>query len=100
MWSVNPENLCQQHLLGEHVEMHMFAGTIKKNISIQGYIKKGLVNPKMITTRHEQLAQEMKRRGLNHNSPLCFDSSELPMTLVDVKKNEIELRKRCKKCFV
>ena len=33
MWLVNPALLCRQHLLGEHVEMHMFAGHI-----LEGYV--------------------------------------------------------------
>lgn len=40
MWKVNPKNMCRQHLLGEHVECHMFVGAILKGISLSGYIKK------------------------------------------------------------
>ena len=35
MWNIKTEKMCNQHLLGEHVEMHMFVGTLNKNKSIQ-----------------------------------------------------------------
>lgn len=100
MWGVDPNKLCNQHLLGEHVEMHMFAGTIKNDISIQGYVEKGLVNPRLITERHTVLAKEMVKRGMNHKSPLEFNSGQLPENMIAIKKNERELRKRCKNCLV
>ena len=31
MWMIDPTMLCTKHLLGEHVELHMFVGTINKN---------------------------------------------------------------------
>ena len=34
MWNVDPKLMCNKHLLGEHVEMHMFFGTIQKGISM------------------------------------------------------------------
>ena len=98
MWDVDPKLLCRKHLLGEHVEMHMFAGTIKKGISIQGYIDNGLVNPFWITLRHEQLAEEMTKRGYNHQSDLDFSSYKLKLIPVDVEKNKGELRNRCVEC--
>lgn len=99
MWNVNPVNLCRQHLLGEHLEMHMFAGTIRKGISIQGYIEKGQVNPREIKNRHDMLAVEMIRRGYIHSSPLNFDCDVLPISEVNVLENELELQKRCFHCF-
>ncbi len=98
MWGIDPKKLCQKHLLGEHVEMHMFVGTIKKGISIKGYIENGLVNPQMIRDRHNLIAKEMTRRGMNHMSPIDFDCSHLPSCSIAVKRNERELKKRCKKC--
>lgn len=34
MWMVPPELMCRQHLLGEHVELHMFVGAINKGTSV------------------------------------------------------------------
>ena len=98
MWGVPAKHLCRQHLLGEHLEMHMFVGTIKKGISINGYIKKGLVNPNKITQRHEELVDEMVKRGYNHYSPIEFDSSGLSTGMIAVGKNKKELIKRCHEC--
>lgn len=96
MWCVPAEKLCAQHLLGEHVEMHMFAGSIEKGISIEGYILNGLVNPRMIKDRHDELAEEMTKRGYHHKTPLDLDCSgfrEVPVN------GEDELRKRCPDCL-
>ena len=98
MWAINPSKLCNKHLLGEHVEMHMFAGTIKKKISIKGYIEKGLVNPQDITKRHKELEEEMIKRGMNHKSVLDFDSSNLPNIPVNKRNSQEELIRRCKEC--
>ena len=97
MWGIDPKKLCRKHLLGEHVEMHMFAGTIKKGISITGYLENGLVDPSTILARHEVLAKEMVERGYNHNSPLDFPLT-LESAVVDVKANRDDLRKRCPEC--
>ena len=29
-WKVNPKLLCRQHLLGNHLEVHMFVGTLRR----------------------------------------------------------------------
>lgn len=97
MWGINPNFLCDKHLLGEHVEMHMFAGVIRKGTSIKGYIERGLVNPARIKERHDELAKEMIRRGMNHQSPLPYlpDMPNLPINTVQSKK---ELARRCQNC--
>jgi len=97
MWGVEPSLLCQQHLLGEHVEMHMFVGTIRKGISIQGYIDKGLVDPAKIKQRHEELSAEMVFRGMNHNSPL-LSFRKKPACEIDALGNKKELHRRCPAC--
>ena len=97
MWNIEPSLLCRKHLLGEHVEMHMFAGTIKKGISIAGYLENGLVDPSTILARHEVLAKEMVKRGYNHNSPLDFPLI-LESAIVDVEANRDDLRTRCPEC--
>lgn len=98
MWNVESRYLCRNHLLGEHVEMHTFVGCIRKFIRLDGYISKGLVEIHNIVKRHDELAKEMKRRGIQHNSPLVC-SRLWEAGKVDVKKSEEILRGRCKKCF-
>jgi hypothetical protein len=98
MWGIDTKNLCRKHLLGEHVEMHMFAGTINKGISIVGYIEKGLVNPILIQQRHDEIAQEMLNRGYNHHSPLQEINKPLPTILLNIASNLANLKERCPEC--
>ena len=73
VWDVSPKVLCRNHLLGEHRELHAMWSVITKN-------KKGYsLHPETIRwkgkllalyNRHDQLVQEMVRRGYSHKSPL------------------------------
>ncbi len=104
MWMVDPQYLCKQHLLGEHVECHMFAGTLKKKIKIDGYIKNNLLEPAALINRHAQLVAEMEKRGMRHGSPLEEVSiSYLPKAQQEFTVNReralIDLHKRCSKCI-
>ena len=98
MWNVLPEYLCRKHLLGEHVEMHMFVGTIKKGVSINGYIKNKLVETDKIVQRHDELVEEMENRGFNHRSPIDDWECDFTVGEVDVEANLKELSKRCPEC--
>lgn len=99
MWKVDPKLMCDRHLLGEHCEMHMFAGCLIKGISIMGYVKGGLVEVDYLMQRHKELAEEMLCRMFNHKSPLIMPSLlSGAMGYVDVNANIRELRKRCVKC--
>ena len=99
MWGVNPKKLCNQHLLGEHLEMHMFVGCINKNICIDGYCKNKLVTPHLIRQRHDDLAEEMTLRGMKHQSPVAnIFKTKLPEGNIDVDANLKELISRCSKC--
>lgn len=96
MWNVDTRTMCRQHLLGEHLEMHMFAGSLIKGANIEGYLN-GLVETNKIAKRHKALVNEMKIRGYNHRSPL----PQLPRInagFVDNAANILELRRRCKEC--
>ena len=97
-WMVDPRLLCRKHLLGEHVESHMFIGTLKKGKSLKGYVDKGLVEVHNIKKRHEVLAKEMKCRGMNHQSPL-EDVSLYVSGKVDTETNIKELKRRCPDCL-
>ena len=62
MWMIDPKLLCNRHLAGEHVEHHMFLGTMKKGKSLDGYFKNNLLQLKDLIKRHDILAEEMKRK--------------------------------------
>lgn len=97
MWMVDPKLLCQKHLCGEHQECHSFRGTINKGTSIKGYLRNGLLEVHNLKSRHDELAEEMERRGYNHKSELI---QYLPYILgkVDSEKNIEILKERCPKC--
>lgn len=102
-----PGELCRKHLLGEHVESHMLAGTLEKGRSIGGFIEKGLLEPSSLIKRHEALAAEMSRRGYSHKSPL--DNSKVSemvsklnererLCIVDRDLSRSDLWERCEQC--
>lgn len=97
MWNVYPKFMCRKHLLGEHVECHMFVGTINKNISIKGYVAKGLLEVHNLASRHEELSQELIRRNYNHNSPLPVFESWCEGS-INTESNLNELARRCPEC--
>jgi len=104
---VDPKILCTKHLLGEHVEIHMFVGTIKKGKSLRGYVDNNLVEPGCFVTRHNDLVREHISRGGIHKSSLNLNEViDLVDTLerdirennVDSKKSLQELLFRCPRC--
>ena len=100
-WLVNPEMLCRKHLLGEHVEHHMFVGSIKKGFSVEGYLRDGFFEPRTLQKRHNEIAREMVKRGYNHQSPLAdIDTSHLRDGKINITRNIADLRNRCKGCAI
>lgn len=98
MWGVDPRVLCRKHLLGEHVEMHMFVGTIRKGVSLGGYLSKGLLEPHLLEARHLELVSEMESRGMTHRSPLQDHLPQAPAGKVHRDGNLAELWSRCPEC--
>jgi heme oxygenase len=103
---VDPTFLCRQHLLGEHKELHMLVGTIRKGTSIKGYLDKDLLEVHNIEVRHRVLVEEMTRRGYNHMSPLVFSAEDVLVVhgrygftgQVSQVKSLTDLRNRCERC--
>ena len=101
MWMVPPEVMCRKHLLGEHVEIHMLAGSLRRKRSIEGHLAAGQLEPQSIHRRHAALVAEMRRRGFKHQSPLPSAgrlTSRHRIARVDVAKSMNELATRCKDC--
>jgi hypothetical protein len=97
MWPVEPSKLCLQHLLGEHSELHKFVQVFHgpKFQKYQG--RKGQINPRRMKERHDELAEELIRRGGNHQSPYIYDCNHLEDWELD--KNAIDLLiNKCEKC--
>lgn len=97
MWMLYPRIMCRQHLLGEHLEIHMFAGTLRRGISVEGYLEKGLLEGASLRSRHNALVKEMLRRGYNHKSPLD-DYPEETRGKVDRLQSFTDLMDRCPEC--
>lgn len=103
MWMIDPRLMCDRHLLGEHVECHMLAGTLARGRSISGFIDKRLLEPASLAERHAALAEEMRARGFSHRSPLP-DVDLAAMTQdardcrVDVSRSRDDLLARCEAC--
>lgn len=103
MWKVDTSKMCRKHLLGEHVECHMFVGTILKydregrDFTTTKYVTTGLVETGNLQNRHAELVTEMLKRGYKHNKALPGFYLK-PVGCVDISANEIELRRRCKEC--
>lgn len=100
MWNVDPKLLCRKHLLGEHVEMHMFIGTLEIGNRMDGYVNGGLVEIHNIRKRHDELAAEMTRRGMKHQSPITSKVELYEAGKVDAATNLVELARRCSECEV
>ena len=104
MWMLPPVGLCRKHLLGEHVELHMLLGSLRRAKSIEGFLTGGLVDPTLIFARHEELVAEMTRRGFKHSSPI--DAQECARlaagysgrAFIDTAANTRDLCRRCPDC--
>ena len=101
MWMIDPAVLCRKHLLGEHVEHHMFVGAMQKGIAVEGYLANNLLEVAKLQERHDALAAEMEKRGYHHKSPLaagkvmkCYANA----VRVDVEAAKADLFHRCPDC--
>lgn len=103
---VEPQIMCQKHLCGEHVELHMFLSHLKSKKKIDGFLRNNCLQPRMLFLRHEQIANEMLARGYKHKSPIqeidCSCVLDLPdfqqYWEVDTDESLKELLKRCPRC--
>lgn len=107
MWMCDTEILCQKHLCGMHLEMHMFIGHMKKRRKIDGFLQNNCLQPLLLKKKHDDIAKEMKKRGYDHKTPLLENDFINAMEYLDEKQinykiNNIdslnELISRCKFC--
>lgn len=103
MWMINPKILCKKHLLGEHGELHKHRWTFEKKHKKDKYIENNCIEPKSMKERHDELANELKRRRYNHNSPFKMpDINYLPKKYrdysVDRQAALEDLLARCSEC--
>jgi len=75
VWDVHPKNLCRQHLLAEHRELHGLWNILTKHKNSGGYAHhpetlRWLGKEKALYLRHQALVKEFLRRGYRHFTPL------------------------------
>ncbi len=106
MWMIDPKQLCDKHLLGEHGEIHKFRPSFVKGVRIDGRIKPVVqIEPAAMKARHDELTAEMESRfGKKYNSPyeqpdLSAYAPELVNAKADAERNKLELAQRCPACF-
>ena len=102
-WMVDPRIMCRKHLLGEHVEHHMFVATLNRRRNVFGFLDLNLLEPRSLAKRHRELVAEMKSRGYNHQSPLkkatiTYLSREDRNIKIDRAASLKELLRRCPEC--
>lgn len=101
MWLVHTQMMCRKHLLGEHVELHMLVGSMKRRLDLSGFYDNKLIDPHRIRIRHNDLVWEMIDRGYNHRSELILPPDILekyPSGTIDISANRLELHRRCEDC--
>lgn len=106
MWMVPTIILCRKHLLGEHLETHMFIGSLREGKKIDGFLTNNLFEPLSLISRHEELKNEMIKRGYNHKSEIDEnDYIYVEMLTEEQKKYKVDiltalkdLLTRCPKC--
>jgi hypothetical protein len=103
MWSLPPTYLCDDHLLGEHSEMHQEAGTLENHdhglAVVRGHAKLAQFQLSRCVDRHDELAAELDNRGFDHDSPLDYDlDSYDDVGYIDRHANLVDLYQRCDDC--
>jgi len=104
MWMIPPNQLCNKHLLGEHGEIHKHRHNFVKQHNITGRIIPVVqIEPTAMKRRHDELADEMLRRGMNHKSPfeqpdISYLRTELRLAKVNLEISKKDLATRCTVC--
>lgn len=105
MWMIDPDLMCNKHLLGEHGEIHKHCHNFVKKHSVRKRLELRQIFPSLMKKRHDELAQEMIRRGMKHNSPyempdISYLGEEglIVPTEQDIQNNLIDLAGRCEEC--
>jgi hypothetical protein len=99
IWDVEPEKLCHRHLLGEHRELHAIWNIItgnKKGYSKHPETLRWVGRLKALYRVHENIVNEMKKRGYAHKSPLdknLATGSPVQNVFVDMPEIQIEVLK-------
>jgi len=108
IWDINPQYLCQKHLIAEHRELHGLWNILTKHNNQGGYschpeTKRWVGKTKALYDRHKKLIREFLKRGYKHHTPLDKSLAEGKITqntlinTITEQKNILK-NKPCK-CF-
>lgn len=110
-WDLHVSDLCDQHLLGEHRELHAIWSILTdENPEERGYYdhpetQRWIGKLNILYRRHSRQVEEMMRRGMNHDSPLDKvliygqDEEHRQEVHLDPPNEQVKmLRKRCEEC--
>lgn len=94
MWNINPRFMCDQHIRGEHFELHKAVKCIEsdKLNKIKGHTSRGQLDTSIISQRHKELE---KYKGWN--SPIDYND-KLNLGNIDIEENIRDLAERCDDC--
>jgi len=99
-WKLPPKMMCRKHLLGNHVELHMAIGSMRRGRSLAGHIALGQLEVHNIVKHHGRIAQEMLARGYQHLSPMGPAEAKLLWRegRIDRAKSRQDICRRCPEC--
>jgi len=103
IWDIPTERLCRKHLIGEHSELHAIWSIItqgKKRYANHPEITRWRGKLKALYLKHDEIVNEMKKRGYKHNSPLDIKhatGNEKQDILIDSIEKQFYILKN-KKC--
>ena len=103
IWDISPTLLCQQHLLGEHRELHALWTILsehKKGYAKHPETKRWRNKLSALYIRHETLVAEMTKRGYKHKSdlnPSQATGSKSQTEFIHTPEEQIEIL-RSKQC--
>lgn len=106
IWDIQPKYLCQQHLLGEHRELHALWSILNESkpaFKNHPETRRWPGKLKALYGRHQVLVKEMKKRGYKHNSPLdkklAKGQASQNFYLQSIRKQKAILKKKPCGCF-
>ena len=109
--------MCRPHLLGEHMEGHMFQGSMRGNISLAGFYDGNLFfGPQFLIHRHNELTMLLKGQLVGHKTQITTETiaeatgpqaglvysrlsyPDIQITKEMVKQSRMDLLSRCSNC--
>ena len=105
MCMIDPEIMCDKHLLGENGEIHKFRHGFEKGHSIAGRVRPVVqIVPSEMQSRHDELTAAMERRfGKKYESAYAqpdlskYADADIRVS-VDLGHNMRDLAARCEQC--